>query len=225
MLGCGRRVARSPFSTSLGCAAWYRPHLEKKMVGVEKPLFPGMLGWLFAAHLCCCSPNVLFWPSSCSVLLGTLWVHFPSCHSPLYFSIQVFCGFLCFFQVRFPVSTSQLLPKAQCSAPGALGCAGGTGCQWDAPGQGLAQHLGTVLPRKVSQTGGLSCLLELSAFPIACGSNIPCGALWLLCAVASLALITNCSSLAAGIFYFELVYSWQGCGGCWSSITCCSAGL
>lgn len=89
--------------------------------------FPGMLGWLLAARLCCCSPNVLFWPSSCSVLLGTLWVHFPSCHSPLYFSIQVFCGFLCFFQVKFPVSTSQLLPKPQCSTPGALGCAGAQG--------------------------------------------------------------------------------------------------
>lgn len=97
VLGCGRRVARSPFSTSLGCAAWCRPHLEKKMVGVEIPLFPGMLGWLIAAHLCCCSPNVLFWSSSCSVLLGTLWVHLPSCHSPLYCSTQVVLWVSLFF--------------------------------------------------------------------------------------------------------------------------------
>lgn len=91
--------------------------------------------------------------------------------------------------------------------------------------RGLGQHLGPVLPRKVSQTGTFPCLLELSVFPVACGSNIPCGVLWLLCAMASLALITNCYSLAAGIFYFELVYSWQQSGGCRSFITCCSAGL
>lgn len=67
--------------------------------------------------------------------------------------------------------------------------------------RGLGQHLGTVLPRRVSQTEGLPHLLELSVSPLACGSNIPCGVL--LCAVASLPLITNCCSLAAGIFYFE----------------------
>lgn len=91
--------------------------------------------------------------------------------------------------------------------------------------RGLGQHLGTVLPRKVSQTGGHPCLLELSVFPVAFRSNLPCGALWLLRAVASLALITNCCSPAAGIFYFGLVHSWQGSGGCRSFITCCSAGL
>lgn len=89
----------------------------------------------------------------------------------------------------------------------------------------LGQHLGSVLPRKAFQTGRLPCLLELSVFPVACGSNTPRGALWFLCAVASLALITNCYSLAAGIFYFELVYSWQESGACRSFITCCSAGL
>lgn len=55
--------------------------------------------------------------------------------------------------------------------------------------RGLGQHLGTVFPRRVSQTEGLPHLLELSVSPLACGSNIPCGAL--LCAVASLPLITT----------------------------------
>lgn len=96
------------------------------------------------------------------------------------------------------------------------------GCSWTGPGTASGD---CSPPRRVSHTGGFPFLLELSAFPIACGSNIPCGALWLLHALASLALITNCCSLAAGIFYFELVYSWQGCGGCRSSIICCSAGL
>lgn len=66
MLGCGRRVARSPFSTALGCAVWYRPHLEKKMVGVEKNLLPRNVGLAFS------SPVVLLF-SKCFVLAFILF--------------------------------------------------------------------------------------------------------------------------------------------------------
>lgn len=143
---------------------------------------------------------------------GVLWVY-------LFFSGKIPCLHL---------TASAKAPRAAFQDPGSPGVCrehwaqGVSGMLLD---RSLGQHPGSVLPRKVSQTGRLPCLLELSVFPVACGSNTPRGALWLLCAVASLALITNCYSLAAGIFYFELVYSWQESGACRSFITCCSAGL
>lgn len=230
MLGCGRRVAQSPFSTALGCAAWYRPHLEKKIVGVEKNLLPRNVGLAFS------SPVVLLF-SKCFVLAFILFCPagnslgaFPLLFFPPVFQHPGVLWVYLFFQVKFPISTSQLLPKPHVQhsrTPDPLGVQGmlDTGCGWDAPGQGSGAAFGAVLPRKMSQTGALPCLLELSVFPVACGSNTPCRALWLLCAVASPALITNCYSLAAGIFYFKLVYSWQKSGGCRSFITFCSAGL
>lgn len=225
MLGCGRREARSPFSTSLGCAAWYRPHLEKKMVGVEKTPLPRNVGLAFS------SPFVLLF-SKCFVLAFILFCPagnslgaFPLLSFPPVFQHPGVLWVSLFFSGKIPCLHLTASAKAPVQHSRSPRVCRGTGCQWDAPGQGLAQHLGTVPPRRVSHTGGFPFLLELSAFPIACGSNIPCGALWLLHAVASLALITNCCSLAAGIFYFELVYCWQGCGGCRSSIICCSAGL
>lgn len=143
---------------------------------------------------------------------------------------RCFVGLFVYFQVKFPVSTSQLLPKPHvqhCRPPDPLGCAGavGTGCQWDAgqgpgtaPGDSSAQE---VLPdRNTSMPFGAECFSRCLWVRHSLWS-----VLWLLCAVASQALITNCSSLAAGIFYFELVYSWQQSGGCRSFLTCCSAGL
>lgn len=44
LLAAGGALARSPFPTALGCTVWYRPPLEKQMVGVEKNLLPDMLG-------------------------------------------------------------------------------------------------------------------------------------------------------------------------------------
>lgn len=222
MLGCGRRVAQSPFSTALGCAAWYRPHLEKKMVGVEKNPLPRNVGLAFS------SPVVLLF-SKCFVLAFILFCPagnslgaFPLLFFPPVFQHPGVLWVYLFFQVKFPVSTSQLLPKPRVQYSGSprawreCWTRGVGGMLLDG---GLGQHLGAVLPRKVSQTGGLPCLLELSVFPVACGSNVPCGALQLLCALASLALITNCYSLAAGIFYFELVYSWQQSEGCRSFLS------
>lgn len=149
MLGCGRRVAQSPFSTSLGCATWYRPHLEKKMVGVEKTPLPRNVGLAFSSPFVLLFSKrlvlafILFCPAGNSLGAFPL-LSFP----PVFQHPGVLWVSLVFFQVKFPVSTSQLLPKPQCSAPGALGCAGGTGCQWDAPGQGPGTAFGDCSPQE-----------------------------------------------------------------------------
>lgn len=185
MLGCGRRVAQSPFSTPLGCAVWYRPHLEKKMVGVEKNPLPRNVGLAFSSQVvllfskCFILAFFLFCPAGNS--LGA----FPLLLFPPVFQHPGVLWVYLFFQVKFPVSTSQLLPKPHVQrsrTPDPLGRAGSwtRGVGGMLLDRSLGQHLGTLLPRKVSQTGGLPCLSELSVFPVACGSNVPCGALWLL---------------------------------------------
>lgn len=229
-VGGGWHKALSP--QPLGCAVWYRPCLEKKMVGVEKNPLPRNVGLAFS------SPVVLLF-SKCFVLAfilfcpagSSLGAFPPPVIPPCISASRCFVGLFVFFSGKIPclhLTASAKAPRAAFQDPGSPRVCrerwtqGIGGMLLD---RGLGQRLGTVLPRKVSQTGGLPCLLELSVFPVACGSKVPCGALWLLCAVASLALITICYSLAAGIFCFELVYSWQQSGGCRSFITCCSAGL
>lgn len=227
MLGCGRRVARSPFSTWLCCLVQAPSRKENGWSG-KNPL-PKNVGLAFS------SPVVLLF-SKCFVLAFILvlscW-ELSGCISlpvipPCISASRCFVGFFV-FSGKIPclhLTASAKAPRAAFLDPlGRAGSTGHGGVSGMLLDRGLGQPLGTVVPRKVSQTGGLPCLLELSVFPVACGSDIPCGVLWLLCAVASPALITNCYSLAAGIFYFELVYSWQQSGGCRSFITCCSAGL
>lgn len=138
MLGSGKRVAQSPFSTALGCAVWYRPHLGKKMVGVGKSLLPRNVGLAFS------SPVVLLF--KCFVLAfillcpaGNSLVAFPLLLFPPVFQHPGVLWVDLFFQVKFLVSTSQLLPKPRVqhsSTPDPLGCAGSAGhgvwvgCSW-----------------------------------------------------------------------------------------------
>lgn len=102
---------------------------------------------------------------SCWELSGCISL---SCYSPLYFSIQVFCGFICFFQVKFPVSTSQLLPKPHVQhsrTPDPLSVQGAldTGCRWDAAGHGPGTAFGDCSPqeglpdRRTSMPFGAEC--------------------------------------------------------------------